>query len=85
VLSGCSRVVLLAFVREMVIVLLALVVVAVLGVVVTLLVLLVCPSLHHIVEFYNGLGVIASKFMVQVPLIEVVQVLLIGAAPRSSR
>jgi hypothetical protein len=37
-----------------------------------LLVLLVYPSLHHVTEFHDGLGAVASKVTVEMPLSEAI-------------
>jgi hypothetical protein len=55
-----------------VVVSLAFVVVVTLGVAVTLMVILVHPSLHHVVEFHNSLGAVASTIAVEILLDEAV-------------
>jgi hypothetical protein len=71
-LSGGSRVVPLALVGTVVVVPFAPVVIVALGEAVTFMVLLVGPLLHHVMELHEGLGTVAPKVLVEVPLGEVV-------------
>jgi hypothetical protein len=70
---------LLAFVRAVAIVVL---VVVVLGEALVLLILLVSPSLHHVVELHDSLGAVAAEVAVDVlraeAILEVVDDVLIG-------
>jgi hypothetical protein len=72
VLLGGSRVVPPAFVGAIVVVPFAPVVGVPLGVAVAFLVLLVTPSLHHVMKFHDGVGPVASKVAVEVPLGEAI-------------
>jgi hypothetical protein len=78
-LSGRSRVVLLALVRVVIVVPLAAFIIVALWIAVMLV---VCLSLHHVVEFHDSLGAVVSKIVVEELLgkaiLEVVDDILVG-------